>query len=151
VRSEDFADRAWRQVRRRQLTGFGILVSMAIVGPTFWREETWHRVPLIDQGGFLWLIPSILMGIGFFLGGAIAGFRRRRAKDAFWQGLAASTATIGVIFAADLCRRHSAGESLPVLVVAYWIGALFAAGLVGGLGAVSGRASAVKWRRRSRR
>jgi hypothetical protein len=151
MRTEDFGQSVASWARRRRLTGLGFLVSLAIVGPTFWQEETWHGAPLIDRGGVLWLLPSFLMAFGFYLGGAIAGYRRRWAKVALSQGVAASTATIGVIFAADLYRRHSLGESLPALVGEYWIGALFVASLVSGLGAISGRASAVKWRHRSRR
>ena len=155
VRTEDLGEfvASWgrRQVQRRQLTGLGIVVCLAIVGPTFWVEETWHGAPLIDRGDLLWLIPSVVMAFGFFLGGVIAGSRRRRVKVALWQGLAVSTATIGLIFVADLYRRHSVGKSLPAIVGEYWIGALLAAGLVSALGAMSGRAWAVKWRYRSRK
>jgi hypothetical protein len=150
---EDFGDaaigRPWRQIRFWQLTGLGILVSLAIVGPTFWWEETWHGSPLIDRGGLLWLWPSLVMGLGFFLGGTTAGFRRQRVKTALLQGLAASTATIAVIFVADLHRRHSFGETLTTLVGMYWLAALCVAALVSGLGAIFGRSCAVKFRKRT--
>jgi len=139
--------RTWRQFRSWQLTGLGILVSLAIVGPTFWWEETWHGAPLIDRSGLLWLLPGVVMGLGFFLGGTTAGYRRQRVKVALLQGLVASTATIGVIFAADLHRRHSLGEGLPTLVGVFWVAALCVAGLVSGLGAVVGRSWAVKFRK----
>ena len=131
-----------------QLTGLGILVSLAIVGPTFWWEETWDGAPLIDRGGLLWLLPGVVMAFGFSLGGITAGYGRGTAKGAVLRGLAVSTATIGVILAGDLHRRHSFGENLPLLVGLYWIGALCAAGLVAGLGALFGRARAMKVRRR---
>jgi hypothetical protein len=87
------------------------------------------------------------MALGFFLGGMVAGYPRRRVRKAVWQGVVASTATILVIFVADLYRRHLHGESLPVLVVVYWIGALCVAGGVSGLGAFYGRARAIALRR----
>jgi hypothetical protein len=152
MRFDDFGDfatgRTGRYARFRQLTGLGTFVFLAIVGPTFWWEETWHGGLLIDRGGLLWLFPSVVMAVGFFLGGTIAGYRRRRARVALLQGLAASTATIGVFFA-DLHRRHTLGESLPVPVGGYWIGALCVAGLVSGLGALFGGARAMKSRKRS--
>lgn len=70
--------RRWTQTLHRM--GLGVLVSLAIVGPTFWLEETWHGAPLIDRGGLLWLFPGIVMAIGFFLGGAAAGVPSRRAS-----------------------------------------------------------------------
>ena len=72
---------ARRQARFWQLTGLGILVSLAIVGPTFWWEETWHGAPLIDRGGFLWLFPSAVMALGFFLGGTAAGSASPKAES----------------------------------------------------------------------
>jgi hypothetical protein len=77
VRLKDLGTVAMGWTRRDaqlwQLTGLGILVSLAIVGPTFWWEESWSGAPLIDRGGFLWLFPSTIMALGFFLGGAVAG------------------------------------------------------------------------------
>jgi hypothetical protein len=135
VRLEDLGNIAiaWtrRDVRLWQLAGLGFLVSLAIVGPTFWWEENWSGAPLIDRGGFLWIFPSAIM--------------------AALQGFAASTATIGVIFAADLHRRHVHGKHLVALVAVYWVGALCVAGLVSGLGATFGRARAVEIRRRGGR
>jgi hypothetical protein len=155
VRLEDLGNIAiaWtrRDVRLWQLAGLGFLVSLAIVGPTFWWEENWSGAPLIDRGGFLWIFPSAIMALGFFLGGAVAGCRCRTIKVAALQGFAASTATIGVIFAADLHRRHVHGKHLVALVAVYWVGALCVAGLVSGLGATFGRARAVEIRRRGGR
>jgi hypothetical protein len=147
VRFEGVATGWTRREVRFWLTGLGALVSLAIVGPTFWWEETWHGAPLIDRGGLWWLLPSVVMASGFFLGGTLAGYPRRRVRKALWQGVVASTATIVVIFAADLYRRHSHGESLPVLVGVYWIAALGVAGGVSGLGALYGRARAIALRR----
>jgi hypothetical protein len=33
--------------------------------------------PLIDRGGLLWFVPCIIMAMGLFVGGTIAGYRRQ--------------------------------------------------------------------------
>lgn len=139
--------RRWTQTLQR--VGLGVLVSLAIVGPTFWLEETWHGAPLIDRGGLLGLLPSVVMAIDFFLGGTAAGYLRRAPRVALLHGFVVAVATIGLVFAWDLNRRHSLGEGLPPGVMAYWIEALGAAVLVGGIGAAFGRLSAIRsWKRR---
>jgi hypothetical protein len=117
----------------------GLFVSLVIVGPTFLTEETWHGAPLIDRGGALWVIPAAIMAVGFFLGGAIAGYQKLRARHALVSGLAVSFVTIVLAFLGDLVRRHSIGEGLQHAVAEYWVGALFVSVFVGSLGGLSGR------------
>jgi hypothetical protein len=127
----------------------GLVVSLAIVGPTFLSEETWHGAPLIDRGGLLWLVPSVIMALGLFVGGTIAGYRRQGLNVALLQGLLIGALTIGLAFAGDLGRRHLLGQGLQFAVVEYWIGAVAAGIVVGALGGATGRYGARRlWKRR---
>ena len=127
----------------------GLLVSLAIVGPTFLSEETWHGAPLIDRGGVLWIVPSVVMAFGFLVGGMIAGYRRPTAQGALVRGLVVAALTISLAFAGDMVRRLSLQEGLQLRVLEYWVGAVAASLLVGGLGGVCGRRLAQKaWVRR---
>lgn len=137
------------QFRSLQSLTLGLFVSLAIVGPTFLSEETWHGAPLIDRGGVLWLIPSAVMAFGFFIGGTIAGYRRQGYQRALLQGLFVAGLTIVLAFIGDLGRRHLLGEGLQARVLEYWIAAMVVSLVVGGLGAVAGRNRAIKvWERR---
>jgi hypothetical protein len=127
------------QIGRWESLVVGLFVSLVIVGPTFLSEETWHGAPLIDRGDALWVFPAAVMAVGFFLGGAIAGYQRTRAQNALLWGLAVSFLTIVLAFLGDLARRHALGEGLQHAVAEYWVGAVFAAVLVGSLGGLSGR------------
>jgi hypothetical protein len=140
-----------RHVREWATAIFGLFVSLVIVGPTFLSEETWHGAPLIDRGGALWLVPAVVMAIGFFAGGVIAGYQRQRLAGALLKGVLVGALTIGLAFAGDLARRYALGEGLQTRVLEYWVAAVVAALVVGGLGGVSGRSLAVRsWRRRQR-
>jgi hypothetical protein len=147
------AGRGLLQVGRWESLVIGLIVSLLIVGPTFLSEETWHGAPLIDRGGVLWLVPSIVMALGFFVGGAIAGYQRTGVKAALSKGILVGGVTIVLAFVGDLARRYALGEGLQHRVLAYWVGAVIAAVLVSGLGGVSGRwlAMNVSVRQRLRR
>jgi MFS family permease len=139
------------RVGRWESLAFGLFVSLVIVGPTFLSEETWHGAPLIDRGGVLWIVPAVVMALGFFAGGMIAGYRRQRLEGALLQGVLVGAMTIGLAFAGDLARRDMLHEGLQPRVLEYWVAAVVAALVVGGLGGVSGRYLAVRsWRRRQR-
>src|SRR5580658_5631767 len=80
----------------------GHLVTLVIVGPAFLFEELWRGSPLIDQSGMTWLYPAIVMAIGFFVGGTVAGRHRRTTNGAFNQGALVAAITMALIFAADI-------------------------------------------------
>jgi len=130
-----------------QSLGLGLFVALVIVGPTFLVEQTWHGAPLIDRGGLLWLIPSFVMAIGFFVGGMIAGHRRKGLKGALAHGLLVAALTVALAFAGDLVRRDALGEGLPVIIFGYWMAAVAVALVVGGLGGVNGRHVLLAWKR----
>jgi hypothetical protein len=139
------------QFRVWETSFLGLLVSLLIVGPTFLSEETWHGAPLIDRGGALWLVPAVIMAIGFFAGGMIAGYRRQRLAGALLMGVFVGALTIGLAFAGDLARRYMLGEGLQHRVLEYWVAAVVAAVVVAGLGGLSGRYLSLRsWRRRRR-
>jgi hypothetical protein len=135
---------------RWESLAFGLFVSLVIVGPTFLSEETWHGAPLIDRGGALWLVPAVVMALGFFAGGAIAGYHRARVQGALVRGLLVGAITISLAFAGDLARRYALGEGLQHRVVEYWVGAIAAAILVGAFGGISGRRLSINIRTRRR-
>lgn len=126
----------------------GLLVSLLIVGPTFLSEETWHGAPLIDRGGALWLVPAVVMAIGFLAGGMIAGYHQRQIRGALLRGLLVGALTILLAFVGDLARRYLLHEGLQLRVLEYWVGAIVAAILVAGLGGISGRRLAISIRKR---
>jgi Na+-driven multidrug efflux pump len=119
--------------------GDGFLVCLVIVGPTFLFEELWRGRPMIDQPGALWLLPAVLMGIGFFVGGRVAGRNRRARTGAFSQGILVAGLTLGLIFVADMIRRLVLAQPLTWGVVAIWLACAAAALLAGGIGGINGR------------
>src|SRR5580658_2726539 len=98
-----------RPYRHEWTIGLALLVGFVITCPTFLLEEFWHGRPLIDQGGIWWVLPAIVMALGFFIGGAIVGRRCRRPASAYAQGALVAAVTVWLIFMADLIRRHELG------------------------------------------
>jgi hypothetical protein len=134
--TEDTSISAARSQRRTWI--IGLLVSLVIVGPTFFAEEFWHGAPLIDRGGASWVLPAAVMAFGFFVGGVIAGYRWPRVSHALLAGLLLGGLTIVVVFGGDLIRRYALGQGMKLRVMEYWVGAVGSSLLVGGLGGVSG-------------
>ena len=136
------------QYRHWRSLSDGFLVTLIIIGPTFLFEELWRGQPLIDRGGFLWVIPAAIMGIGFFLGGMISGRHRRMTIDAFKQGLLVAALALPLLFIADLIRRFILGKGLPLNVLGIWAAAVAVVLLVSGLGGINGRRRALLARKR---
>jgi hypothetical protein len=134
--SGDTARSAATPVQKTWVTG--LLVSLVIVGPTFFAEEFWHGAPLIDRGGASWVVPAAVMALGFSIGGVIAGYRQRRVSHALIAGLLVSGLTIAAVFGGDLIRRHALGQGMLFRVMEYWVGAVGSSLLVGGIGGVTG-------------
>jgi hypothetical protein len=135
--------------RHWQSLSDGFLLSIIIVGPTFLFEELWRGRPMIDQGGAYWMIPAILMALGFFVGGRVAGRNRRSHGGAFTMGVVSAALTLILIFLADMVRRIILVQGLSWQVVAIWIACSFGALVTGGLGGMHGRRGArVSLRRR---
>ena len=116
----------------------GLLIGLALVLPTFIIEEFWRGRPLIDQGGEWWVVPAVVMAVGFFVGGLIVGLDCRRLTVAFRRGLLVAALTVGLTFVVDLFRRHALGQILTLGVEDLWLLAGLVAVLVGGLGAIVG-------------
>jgi hypothetical protein len=127
----------------------GLMYSLIIVGPTFLFAELWRGKPIIDQPGFLWVIPACIMTVGIFTGGRVAGRHRSRREGAFNQGVLVAILTIILIFVADLIRRLVLTQTVPVAVLGLWLVAAAAAILVGGVGGLSGRRSSLRAQKRS--
>jgi hypothetical protein len=148
VETSDVASSDKPQFRHWQSLGDGIIVSLVIVGPTFLFEELWRGRPLIDRGGFLWVLPAAIMGIGFLIGGIIAGRHRRQRKGSFNQGVLAAAVTLFLIFIADMIRRAVLGEAVTIPVLGIWCAWAAGALIVGGLGGLNGRHRTLQARKR---
>ena len=125
--------------RHERTLGLGLLVGLLITCPTFLVEEFWHGKPLIDQRGIWWVVPAIVMAIGFLAGGAIVGRHCRRRESAYFQGALVGTVTVWIIFIADLIRRHAIGKGLYFGVGELWVVSAIGAIVAGGLGGLIGR------------
>jgi uncharacterized membrane protein YhaH (DUF805 family) len=119
--------------------GLGILVGLLVACPTFLLEEAAFGKPLIDHHrSEWWVLPAVIMAVGFLLGGAIVGYRSRRGRDAFLAGGLVAAVTVGLLFIADLFRRHAVGKPLNNGVEKLWVLAAIGAIVVGGCGGVVG-------------
>jgi FtsH-binding integral membrane protein len=130
-----------REPRRRTALTFalGILVGLLVACPTFVLEEAGFGKPLIDHHRSVWwILPAAVMAVGFLLGGMIVGYRSRRASSALVLGGVVAAVTVGLIFIADLIRRHTVGKPLNYGVEKLWVLAAIGAIVVGGVGGVVG-------------
>jgi quinol-cytochrome oxidoreductase complex cytochrome b subunit len=119
--------------------GLGVLVGLLVACPTFLLEEAAFGKPLIDHHrSEWWLLPAAIMAIGFLLGGMIVGYRSRRSRDALLAGSLVAVVTVGLLFIADLFRRHAVGKPLNYGVEKLWVLAAIAAIVVGGCGGLMG-------------
>ena len=125
----------------------GFLVSLIIVGPSFLFEELWRGRPLIDQSGALWVVPVVVMAIGFMVGGGVGGRHRRSNGGAFNQGALVAALTLALIFMADIIRRVVLHQDLTIKILGLWVASAAAAMLVSGLSGIYAR----RQRRRRRR
>ena len=101
--------------------GFGLAFTLVVAVPTLVVAEDWHGRPMIDQGGFGWLVPAVFVAVAFAIGGAIAGRRWRRLGSATGAGLVVGTLGGLILIAADGARRMLMNPTLPMGVVDYWL------------------------------
>lgn len=134
--------------RHWQSLSDGFLVALIIVAPTFLFEELWRGRPMISQPGAAWLIPAVLLGLGFFFGGRVAGRYRSTAGAAFLQGLMVAALVLVMIFLADMIRRLVLTQGLDGETMAIWAACSFGALMAAGLGGINGRRGARKAKRR---
>lgn len=117
----------------------GFMISLLIVGPSFLFEELWRGKPLIDQPGNFWIVPGVIMAIGFFVGGGVGGRHRRQAGGAFTQGMLIAALTLALIFMADMIRRGILHAPFTITIIGVWIACAAGALLVSGVGGVAAR------------
>jgi hypothetical protein len=149
VATAESAPKGKAQFRHWQSLSDGFLVSLVIVGPSFLFEELWRGKPMIDQGGFYWLIPGTIMALGFLVGGSIAGRHRQYAKGAFNQGLLVAGLTVVLIFIADALRRLVLSQAFTPDILGLWLALAAGALLVGGVGGAAGRRRTHRLNKRS--
>jgi hypothetical protein len=100
--------------------GAGLVLTLAVAIPTLVAAEDWHGRPLIDQGGYGWLVPAVVVASAFFAGGAIAGRRGSSVARSLAEGLWVGVPAVLVLLAADAVRRLVMNPTLPNGVLAYW-------------------------------
>ena len=111
-------------------------------------EEMWRGKPMIDQSGDLWVVPTLIVGFTYFVGGSIAGRHRRRPSGAVVQGVALAVPTSIVLIIADLGRRIVLTKGLSLTVVGLWFAAIATTIVIASLGALFGRWVYIRSRRR---
>jgi multisubunit Na+/H+ antiporter MnhB subunit len=94
---------------------------------------------MIDQDGYLWMLPTVIVVAAYFFGGAIAGRHRRRPSGALIQAGALAVSTSLMLIIADIGRRLILGQSLPLAVAGLWLAAFVATIVIAVLGALFGR------------
>jgi multisubunit Na+/H+ antiporter MnhB subunit len=115
------------------------LFTLVIAGPTLWWEEAWRGRPMIDQTGDLWVLPTVIVALAFFLGGAIAGRHRRRPAGALVQGVALALPTSVLLVVVDIARRSALHRGQSVGVAELWLAAIGGTVGIAALGALFGR------------
>lgn len=99
----------------------GLALTLIVAVPTLVVEEDWRGRPMIDQPGHLWVVPTVLVGAAFALGGGIASRGARELWRALSRGLVTGTASAGVLLGADVLRRAMRHEALSAGVARLWI------------------------------
>lgn len=127
-----------RVTRAQSRVGLGILLTLVIAVPTLVAAEDWHGRPLIDQGGYGWLVPAFVTALAFAAGGAVAGRHAGRAPRALGHGLVVGAVAVLALLAADVVRRLIMNPTLPMGVVYYWLDGAAVALFLSLAGAASG-------------
>jgi len=92
---------------------------LVVAVPTMTVEEDWHGHPMIDQPTHVWLLAAGIVVVAFFIGGALAGYRRPSAAAA--QGAIVGVLAVGVLlFGASIRRLLVVHDGLPRAVVGLW-------------------------------
>ena len=129
--------------------GNGIAFTLLVAGPTMVSEELWRGRPMIDHQGAMWLVPTVIVMIMYFLGGATAGRRRRRPRGAVIQGVALAVSASSILVIVDIVRRVMLGNDQSIAVAELWLAALGGTIVSAVLGALFGRWLHIRKRERS--
>lgn len=118
----------------------GIATILLIGAPTLVVEEDWHGRPMLDQGGHLWVIPTLVVAAAFALGGVLAARGTPRLGDAAARGLVAGVAAAAVFLGADAVRRALRNQAVSPAVARLWVLATVLSVVIAGLAAASAHA-----------
>lgn len=113
-------------------------MALAITAPTLIIEENWHGRPMIDRPGDLWLVPTLVVAVGFALGGAVRARRTNELWRAMVQGLVLGVVVTGVLLGADAVRRALHHQALSSGVVRLWVEAALLSIVLTSLGGAAG-------------
>jgi hypothetical protein len=114
-----------------------------ISGPTLFASLILH-----DQRDRGWYAPLLVTGIGFVVGGGIAGRYRRTPKGALYQGAAVGLLTATVIVFADIVRRLVLAKTLHGHTILGLVAIEAASVVASVVGALIGRSMYLRSRRR---
>jgi hypothetical protein len=113
-------------------------LTLVVAIPTMIWAEAWQGRPIIDQTGDLWVIPTVIVSVAYFVGGAIAGRHRRRPSGAVAQGVALAVTTSLIMVIADLVRRIMVGTHQSAAVADLWLLAIGGTVEIAAMGAIFG-------------
>jgi hypothetical protein len=123
----------WQALHWRSLSD-GLLVAFIIAGPSMLAA-----VDLRGRAGRAWLIPIVTAGIGFLVGGGIAGRHRRLPSGAVAQGVAVGLPSSVTLVLADLLYRLIVRQSVDGAVIGYWFAGIVGAVVLSVVGGLIGR------------
>ena len=85
--------------------GFGLAFTLVVAVPTLVVAEDWHGRPMIDQGGFAWLVPAVLVvGASLVVGAALV------------DGVSLVVGGVGPAAREDAQGRFTAGDAAREVV-----------------------------------
>jgi hypothetical protein len=140
-----------RQTLHYRSLSDAFLFTLAISVPALLWAEMWRGQPMIDQPGHLWLAPTAITVLAFFIGGFIAGRHRRRRTGALAQGIALAVPVSLLLIIADIGRRLDLHRGFTLPVAGLWLYALVGTIVISSLGSLYGRRKYQKKRARRRK
>jgi hypothetical protein len=121
----------------------GILISFLTAAPALFAAFI-----LRDQREHVWVLLLPIAGVGFLIGGAIAGRHRRLVRGAVAQGRVCGLVTATAIVVANAIRTAMLGNGISPRTLLLWFGVIVVAVVIGAIGARIGRRVYLRSRRR---
>jgi hypothetical protein len=110
------------------------VLTFGLAAPTLILEENWHGQPMIDQPGYLWVLPTLVVAAAFALGGSISARRAAEMWKAMVQGIILGTLVAGTLLGADVGRRALVHRAISEGVLRLWVEAALLSVVIASLG-----------------
>ena len=120
------------------------MVSLVICGPTLFAS-----LILRDQHERSWPLLLVVAGMGFLLGGGVAGRHRRLRRGSIAQGVALGLMIATATLLANLVRTLVLAKGVTLSTAGLWVGVELGSVLLASSGALIGRRRF--WRSRKRK